>query len=161
MLHDVGGAATIEQGNRKMVWQTAVIAALAALSCNASRLPSYLPLTPEGKSSARAPLVMCDCSALWPARLDIKYRDCVTGRRGPNPTACFRFARNLFYVNLLRISKFYRCAFNPPCRVGRQQWARCMAHPGPGPLLAQDFLRAVRAFVLVGNMGLMRGVVLQ
>ena len=144
-----------------MVWQTAAIAAIAALSCNVSRLPSYLPLTPEGKSSARAPLVLCERPASGAARLDIKYRDCVTGRRGPNPTACFRFARNLFYVNLLRISKFYRCTSNPPCRVGRQQWARCMAHPGPGPLLAQDFLRAVRAFVLVGNLGVMRGVVPQ
>ena len=60
MLHDVGTAATIEQVNRKMVWQTAAIAAIAALSCNVSRLPSYLPLTPEGKSSASAPLVLCE-----------------------------------------------------------------------------------------------------
>ena len=50
---------------------------------------------------------------------------------------------------------------NPPCRVGRQQWVRGAGLRPPGRLLAQDFLRAVRAFVLVGNMGVMRGVVLQ
>ena len=145
----------------KTVWQTAAIAAIAALSCNVSRLPSYLPLTPEGKSSARAPLVLCERPASGAARLDIKYRDCVTGRRGPNPNACFRFARNLFYVNLLRISKFYRCASNPPCRVGRQHWVRGAGLRPPGRLLTQDFLRAMRAFVIVGDVGVMREVVLQ
>lgn len=34
-------------------------------------------------------------------QVNIIYRDCVTGRWGPFPSACFRFARNLYYVNLL------------------------------------------------------------
>lgn len=34
-------------------------------------------------------------------KLNIIYRDCITGRRGPFPAACFRFAYNLYYVNLL------------------------------------------------------------
>ena len=32
---------------------------------------------------------------------NIIYRDCVTGRWGPFPTACFRFAHNLDYVKRL------------------------------------------------------------
>ena len=32
---------------------------------------------------------------------NIIYRDCVTGRWGPTPTACFRFAHNLDYVKRL------------------------------------------------------------
>ena len=41
-------------------------------------------------------------------KLNIIYRDCITGRRGPFPAACFRFAYNLYYVNLL-----YQCILAP------------------------------------------------
>ena len=105
--------------------------------------------------------MLCERPASGAARLDIKYRDCVTGRRGPNPTACFCFAHNSDYVKELRQWVAGVIPRIPLCRVGRQQWVRGAGLRPPGRLLTQDFLRAVRDVVLVGDVGVMREVVLQ
>ena len=47
--HGNGRAVTVVRVKWKTVWQTAAIAAIAALSCNVSRLPSYMPPAPEGR----------------------------------------------------------------------------------------------------------------
>ena len=53
------------------------------------RLASFMPLTPVGKSTDRhLPSRNRPCSA---PRVNIIYRDCVTGCRGPNPSTSFRY----------------------------------------------------------------------
>ena len=62
---------------------------------------------------------------------------------------------------LLRLDYANVVPRSPLCRVGRQHWVRGAGLRPPGRLLTQDFLRAVRDVVLVGDVGVMREVVLQ
>ena len=144
MLQGTGRAVTFEQVKRKAVWETAIIAAIAALSCNARRLPCKHAPNPGGEIIRQGYRQKHSSGSALNPQHNIIYRDCVTGRWGPNPTACFRSAHNLDYVKRLR-QRDARCtALNPPCRVGRQNWVRCAGLRPPGRLLAQDFLRGVR-----------------
>ena len=73
-------------------------------------------------------------------QVNIIYRDCVTSFGAPSPNLFSRCTQSRLCSNLLCIDKFSYCASNPPCRVGRQHWARCAGLRPPGRLLTQDFL---------------------
>ena len=101
MLHDVGGAATIEQVNRKKVWETVTSSTPRA----SAPLQSQTPILscPQPRRGDNPPGLRCASATVSASnpQHNIIYRDCVTSRWGPFPTACFRFARNLDYVKRL------------------------------------------------------------
>lgn len=101
MLHDVGGAATIEQVNIKMVWETVTSSTLRS----SAPLQSQTPILscPQPRRGDNPPGLRCASATVSASnpQHNIIYRDCVTSRWGPFPTACFRFARNLDYVKRL------------------------------------------------------------
>lgn len=62
--------------------------------------PSYPPPPQRGHNRHRSKSAKTTLVPRIPQH-NIIYRDCVTGRWGPFPTACFRFAHNLDYVKRL------------------------------------------------------------
>ena len=117
-----------------MVWETVTSSTLRSSAPLQSLTP--ILLCPQPHRGDNPPGLRCASATVSASnpQHNIIYRDCVTGRWGPFPTACFRSAHNLDYVKRLPLkrergsSSLSALSESQPPEKAVLVWP----HPGPG-----------------------------